>query len=188
MPPKVTYIEGIIGAGKTTYCQILREDGHTVYGEPVTALPKLLAEFYRDPSGSAFELQRRIMLGYRNHLLQLIKALQDPQAPAQRIYIERSPHSCYHVFSKQALASGHITPEQFAALTDQYAEVVELIRTKNIKEEVEYMNVSVEMAMARVAVRGNVGDTAVTAEYQEALRLRYSSWLESLERYDCLAI
>jgi len=181
MPPKVTYIEGIIGAGKTTYCQILREDGHTVYGEPVTALPKLLAEFYRDPSGSAFELQRRIMRGYRNHLVQLIKT------PAQRIYIERSPHSCYHVFSKQALAAGHITSEQFASLTDQYAEVVELIRTKNIREKVEYMNISVETAMARVAVRGNVGDLAVTAEYQEALRLRYNCWLETLEMYCCLA-
>lgn len=168
-------IEGIIGAGKSTLCAILRTHGISVVPEPlgewVLAHPdggkpvNVLTEFYKDPNQRAYLFQSFCL---RTRVEQ-VRGL----APLANHIIERSIDADA-IFGSIQYQEGRMDPTEYAVYRYNYQQAKK--DTPCIQGRI-YVKTSVGTAFERIQQRSRNGETAIDVAYLSKLETEHEAWL-----------
>ena len=174
MSGAVIWVEGLIGAGKSTLAQKLSGLlDYRAFHEPVDS--DYLDKFYKDPKKYAFEFQMRQIVRRRKiHKLAISEAnhteyqgsILDRGLPGDR------------VFAKLHRFAGNITEEQWFTYELLFDEMIAEIRPPAL---LVFLDVQPDIAMERVKNRNRGAESGLTLEYLVTLRHGYLDLLAEIE-------
>ena len=172
MPKHVLFVDGIIGAGKSTSLTKIKEKypNLTVIFEPVDKWVQsgLLENFYSDPKKWAFKLQSFIMDSFVDELENAF------QNDVQFILMERGHLAAYTVFSYLHWTNGILTDEEYKKMEQKHYWYDRDLRKRGYVLDHIYLNTPIDVAMDRVALRDRVNEgKSISREYQESLANRF---------------
>lgn len=172
MLPCIIMIEGVIGAGKTTFCNVLGEllnsKGYDsrVFHEPIAEDDPALKLFLSDCDKYAFFFQIHVM----KKRIELYEKALELKSQGKIVIIDRSLRGD-RVFEEFFYRKGAITPNEH----EYYLTCIEHI-AKNIDKPdiILYLDVSVDDAISRISVRNRMNETSVyNTEYIMSLKCLY---------------
>jgi deoxyadenosine/deoxycytidine kinase len=187
-------LEGLIGVGKSTVLNILKEDyGYDVAPEPVDQWT-LLEQFYDDRKKYALAFETQVLCSYAH---KNFTGPREPMAPRVRaghavahaaahtphscdcaeatLVLERSPDSAYWVFARMLFEQGCMSEDDLAVLKRLY----DTLPVAHV-DHVVYLSASVETCMQRLAWRDRANESRrVSEQYLKDLDSRYLEWLRS---------
>lgn len=147
-------IEGLIGAGKSTVLNRLRDLGYKVIEEPVEKWT-FLERFYENPKKYALALQTQILLSF-----------VDLEIPDELVFVERSPAVSRYVFANMLRCENTLSDEDmglYAALYDTL--------TPWKPDVYVYLECPPDVCVNRQASRGD--SYAISNEYMNELEKYY---------------
>jgi len=168
----VLFVDGILGAGKTTALTSIQSKYpklRVIY-EPVEKWVQsgLLENFYDNPKKWAFQLQSFIM----DSFVEELEAAFKDNVPF--ILMERGHLAAYTVFSYLHWVNGILTDEEYRKMEEKHYWYDRDLRKRGYVLDHIYLNTPIETAMDRVANRNRVNEAkAVSKEYQERLSKRF---------------
>jgi deoxyadenosine/deoxycytidine kinase len=171
----VAWIEGLIGAGKSTLSQKLAGLlEFRAFHEPVEA--DYLGKFYQDPKRYAFEFQLR-QLARR----QLIHRLAEAEATARIEYkgaiLDRGLPGD-RVFAKLHLQAGNISEEQWTTYELLFNDAISRIHPPSL---LVFLDVDPDVAMERVRNRNRGAEAGLSVDYLKTLRKGYLDLISEIE-------
>ncbi len=182
VPGHLLWVEGIIGAGKTTFCRAIGPRLNLrVIEEPVATNP-YLDLFYSDPKKYAFPMQM-CLLTLRAKMQQLAMWEATGVGGYTGAILDRSL-SGDRVFAKQHAKNGNISPLDWWTYEQAYDA---FCRPISPPVRLIYLIVSPECAYERVQRRKKeepderACESAVTLDYLKALRDGYNELMEEAE-------
>lgn len=177
--PILLCIEGLIGAGKTTLCNELKEYiGSLNIGnmrvkiltEPVDYWRELglLERFYKDQTRWAFTFQLTALV---TKCIELMK-LDD-----NTIYIiERSPYTDLNCFAKLCNMSGSLDDMEMSIYKLYFEYFISQIETKCSIQFI-YLKTSPKICMERIEKRNRIEEKSIPIEYLVSLETLHNEWL-----------
>jgi deoxyadenosine/deoxycytidine kinase len=170
-PPLFGMLSGMIGAGKTVLADAIgARFGIKVYHE-MDKNKEQLERFYADPAQYAFPLQI--------HLLTQRANLQDSIPIDEPAILDRSPYEDY-VFAWMLCHDKHyITPEDYVTYNSLSRFVHSKLRRPTV---IIHLDVSPELAIARIRGRGRPMEAGIDIEYMRALSRAYEKFLGEISR------
>jgi deoxyadenosine/deoxycytidine kinase len=177
MSGPVIWVEGIIGAGKTTLTKKLAEalDLRAVF-EPVDDNP-LLEKFYQDPDKWAFPMQMYLMA--KRHTMQQLCAWEARHGEYKGAVIDRGLPGD-RVFCKMLSEDGKIIPECWD-IYQYFYDVMSL--NLPIPNLLVFLDADPETAFERMQKRGRDAESTVPLEYLQRLRKGYLDLLVEIESH-----
>ena len=171
----VVWVEGLIGAGKSTLSQKLAGLlEFRAFHEPVEA--DYLGKFYTDPKRYAFEFQLR-QLARRK----LIHELAQSEAVAAIDYkgavLDRGLPGD-RVFAKLHVHTGNISAEQWTTYELLFNQAMSTIRPPAL---LVYLDTDPDVAMERVRNRNRGAESGMTIDYLKMLRKGYLDLVSEIE-------
>ncbi|SHF08380.1 Deoxyadenosine/deoxycytidine kinase [Caloramator proteoclasticus DSM 10124] len=158
-------IDGVVGAGKTTLMNILKNEGFVPFEEPVYNNP-ILEKFYYDRHRYSFPLQ----IFFLNKRFKHIKEA----SLIENAVMDRSIYGDV-IFAKMLMESGEMSREEF----DLYIELFEnMIEHCHPPKLMVYLEVSVDEAIRRIYQRGREYEKVVERAYWERLNKHYQDYFE----------
>jgi len=160
-------IEGLIGVGKSTVLDILRNEYKLhVEPEPLNAWT-LLPQFYEDQPREAFAFELQVLCSYCH------------TAFADNAIIERSPDTARHVFVPMLYRDKCLTDQQFHLLHD----VADRMPSLKSADAFVYLRAPVHVCIQRLAWRnrGNEAHT-VTDSYLQRLSDAYDVFFDTAKK------
>lgn len=170
----VIAVEGIIGAGKSTFCEFI-ERRLNLYRipEPVEENP-YLDKFYADPPRWALHMQMWLVT---RRCQAIIKAQRGDFGDVRGILVDRSILGD-RVFAEINKSEGNISKEFWPIYTDFFETMAELISPPDM---IVYLNVTPGKAMSGVKSRGRASEnTGVTISYQQKLKAGYDDMIKRI--------
>lgn len=174
----ICYIDGIIGAGKSTVLEILRRRGYVVIMEDVDRWGVELSEYYNDPCDrTAFALDRAVRRS-RSEIMDIVKY----KHPDTIVFIERSPVS-NDIFSRLRHELGFLTEEHY----DKLLTTTPIESNVSDDEQITIrLNVSLTTAMKRIAERGRMSEDNICMYYLFRLNELYDDrFRQRYQTVDC---
>ena len=179
---KIYSIDGLIGSGKSTLVQKLKETLNKIQisnkkivfiEEPVKEWIEsgLLKKYYEDPKRWGYTFQN-------SAFITRAKALRDSieENGNDCIYItERSVATDRHVFAKMLYKSGYISDMEYELYKSWYNYFSKPI------DGIIYVNTSIENSLERIKKRGRLGESNITEDYIIDLYKYHNEWLENEE-------
>lgn len=174
-PQPILWIEGIIGAGKSTLTETLATQlGLKPYYEPVQSNP-YLDDFYKDPSRWAFAMQVHL-LRYR-YGVQKISGMESLLGHGGAILDRGLPGD--RVFAKQNFLMGHMSRMEWDTYEGLYNMFAIDVRAPSL---LLFLDVSPKTAFCRLKSRGReCEEFGVDLGYLEFLREGYLDLLREVE-------
>lgn len=172
----VVWIEGIIGAGKSTLTKLVAEKLklRAIY-EPVDDNP-MLAKFYQDPKKYAFPMQMLLMA--KRHAMQQLAAWEATHGADFRGAVVDRGLPGDRVFCKLHVADGNIDPE-FWDVYESFYNVMSLnLPTPSL---LVFLDVEPEVAHERMQKRARAAETGVPLDYLKKLRRGYLDLMVEIE-------
>lgn len=171
----VIWVEGIIGAGKTTFTKTLSErlNLRPIF-EPVDDNP-LLEKSYQDPVKYVFPMQLWLMA--KRHAMQQLAAWEDKYGEYAGSVIDRGLPGD-RVFCKMHVQEGNIDSE-FWGVYEYFYEVMSL--NLPVPNLLVFLDAEPETAFARMKKRGREAENEVTLDYLVKLRKGYLDLLVEIE-------
>jgi deoxyadenosine/deoxycytidine kinase len=177
--PRIIFVEGLIGSGKTTCLKHLEtyiaeaglEHKFAVVFEPVELWQSLnlLELFYKDRSRYAYTFQNMAFITK----VMALDALQDDE----KVYVvERSPHVDKRVFAAICHEQGDITANEWK-LYDLWYTFFMAKFVRNHRVEFLYLRTSVETCAERIKARDRRGEAGIPSEYLRLLETKHDEWL-----------
>ncbi|MBZ4663159.1 MAG: deoxyguanosine kinase [Caloramator sp.] len=158
-------IDGVVGAGKTTLMNILKNEGFIPFEEPVYNNP-ILEKFYYDRHRYSFPLQ----IFFLNKRFKHIKEA----SLIENAVMDRSIYGDV-IFAKMLMESGEMSREEF----DLYIELFEnMLEHCHPPKLMVYLEVSVDEAIRRIYQRGREYEKVVERAYWERLNKHYQDYFE----------
>lgn len=165
-------IEGLIGAGKTTLCEILKENNHVVAVEPVREWKvkngseefDVLEYFYKEPKKYACMFQT---LALRSRVEQGRNITHG--------FVERCVHSD-KVFGGIQHELKNMNDVEYATYLYQYEQAV--ADTIPVDGHI-YIDASVETCMKRIEKRKRTGEDNIESQYLNLLKKHHDLWLNN---------
>jgi len=180
-------VEGLIGAGKTTLCQNLRQrlgetrvEGREIIfvAEPVDVWSTfvdadgtpMLTLFYANPKNWAFSFQ---MMAYISRLAALKKARDEN--PDAIIVAERSLEADRYIFAQMLVDDGCINALDHKVYTHWF----DTFAGEYCPDLVLYLDTPVDIAEARIKSRARTGEDPIQRSYLESLAAYTTRWLDT---------
>jgi len=180
-------IEGLIGAGKTTLCETLRQrlGGSLIEGRKIVFVPEpvdvwstfvdadgtpILTLFYANPKKWAFSFQ---MMAYISRLASL-KNVRD-EHPDAIIVAERSLEADRYVFAQMLLDDGCINAVDHKVYTHWF----DTFAGDYCPDVVLYLDTPVDIAEARILSRARSGEDPIQRSYLVSLAAYTNRWLDT---------
>lgn len=175
------YIEGTIGAGKSTFLKLLQEalgDRIHCIQEPVQKWVDvgILQAFYDNPKENAYKFQTYTFLTRWKALREADKL---NLAPSVSRIVERSIYSDRYVFAEGLHESGMINDMEWTMYCEWWGSLQELEREVHKDDVFIYLRADPEKAFERMQKRGRDGEAEVSLDYIRENVSRHDRWLLS---------
>lgn len=176
MPGPIIWIEGIIGAGKSTLTRALADELKLrAIMEPVKTNP-YLELFYDDQKRWAFPLQIELM--GRRYALQQLAAYEALSEGGYRGAILDRGLPGDRVFARMHMLAGNISELEFATYERWFDIMTSSLRVPSL---VVFLDVTPEVALERIRGRGRKAEKDIPIEYLRDLRKGYLDLLIEIE-------
>jgi deoxyadenosine/deoxycytidine kinase len=172
--PKFIVIEGLIGAGKSTFIPILksylekRNQRVSVVKEPVDKWVSngILKVFYQDPKRWAYTFQAQ---AFHDRIQEIIKGFTES---TDIVIAERSPYSD-RLFMNVARENKHVSDMEFNLYQDWWSMWMKLIpKTPDL---VIYLRTDLNNCMKRIKIRHRDGESGISEDYERQLQEQHES-------------
>lgn len=178
-------LEAPIAAGKSTLLRLIQEAvgvDVVVVQEPVhewqdvNGAGNLLDLFYTDTRRYAYTFETYLLV---SRVTALEKAMRDHAHKPDTVFLmERSWESSRHVFGELTWSSGNLSPIEWELYKQTYQFVA---GNAPIIDGHIFLDVSADVAQARMKKRCRTEESTVPKEYQEALIKQHATWLASTQ-------
>lgn len=171
------WVEGIIGAGKTTFAKEVGQRLHfRVLEEPVELNPYLNL-FYENPKQYAFPMQIRLL--HERYMMQLLAAAERTGVGGYAGAILDRSISGDRVFAKMQKEAGNITQLDWETYERAY---MNMCNTLMPPTKLIYLDVQPETAMNRMLHRGRECELTISLDYLQRLKEGYEELLFEAEK------
>ena len=179
---KIYSIEGLIGSGKSTFIQKLKQsvDNPNIIflQEPVTEWlmfndsngENIIEKFYKDQHAYAFTFQ---MMAYISRIAMLRQAIR--KHPDAILITERSVYADKNVFASMLYAEGKMTDIEFKIYTKWFDEFILELPLSGII----YLDVPVDIAHQRIQIRNRTGEDDIPVEYLQQCKDYHDKWIHN---------
>ena len=174
--PKIIFVEGNIGSGKTTWLNKIEEKGIKVVREPVNAWQKtgILQEFYDNMKRWSLTFQYHAF----NTRLQTVKDLYSSHH--KYIFVERSPDCDKNVFAKNLYEQGKMTEMEWNMYNEWFNYTQEVYNDANypvIPDGYIYLRTFPSIAHERIKKRARSEEDTIPEKYLEDIHTLHERWL-----------
>lgn len=171
------WVEGIIGAGKTTFArEVARRLDLRLIEEPVESNP-YLEPFYQNPKRYAFGMQ--VLLLHRRYAIQQLASLEATGVGGfQGAILDRSL-SGDRVFAKLHRQEGNIGELDWRTYEEAYGIMCRTLLPPTL---MVYLDIQPETAHARMVKRSRDAEAGVPVEYLKKLRDGYQELIAEAEQ------
>jgi deoxyadenosine/deoxycytidine kinase len=167
-PNEMIVVDGVVGSGKTTLMNILKEElGVSGFEEPVMDNP-ILGKFYHDRKRYAFPLQI-FFLNRRFHML------KEAQAKKVSSVMDRSIYGDV-IFAKLLHDGGDMEKDEFDLYQDLLTNMLDHIEAPRL---MIYLRADVDTAIDRIEKRGRDYEQIVERDYWERLNREYEAYFSA---------
>ncbi|MBO1264085.1 deoxynucleoside kinase [Proteiniclasticum sp. SCR006] len=161
-------VDGVVGSGKTTLMNILKEElGVSGFEEPVTDNP-ILGKFYHDRKRYAFPLQ----IFFLNRRFRMLK---EAQAKKVSSVMDRSIYGDV-IFAKLLHDGGDMEKDEFDLYQDLLTNMLDHIEAPKL---MIYLRADVDTAIDRIEKRGRDYEQIVERDYWERLNREYEAYFSA---------
>lgn len=173
-PPRVLFVEGIIGAGKSSLCQSLARYmgcvGHVVevVPEPVDRWVEsgALKQFYADPVANAYKFQT---YAYSTRVRTINAAYRGCDPHVDLLIVERSPLSD-RIFMQIQKIQGNVSATDMR-MYESWCDLHDLVLPFRAEDaSYLYLDTTVSECVRRQGERGREAEGAIPADYQRLLK------------------
>lgn len=180
--PIILSVEGEIGAGKSTYIEILKNELISIGFKAVTVEEPVdewvqsgtLSKFYSNPKLYAFQMQIKALTTRIDKINSAIEKNKDVD-----IYImERSIYTDYHVFAKTLFLSGDMEEDQYRIYEDLWR--VFTTSCKVLPTHFLYINTSIDKSIDRIHSRARECEDKISEIYQRNLKAANLKMMEKM--------
>lgn len=176
-PNELVIVDGVVGSGKTTFMNILKEElGLHGFEEPVTDNP-LLEKFYHDRKRYAFPLQ----VFFLNRRFRMLK---DAEGLASSSVMDRSIYGDV-IFAKLLHEGGDMEKEEFLLYQELLVNMLDHIEAPKL---MIYLKCDVDTALSRIKKRGRDYEQIVERDYWERLNKEYEAYFDAYNLSKLLVI
>ena len=179
--PKIYFVEGNIGTGKSTFLSMIEKtygDKYQVIYEPVdvwtnfkdSSGKNILQYFYEDPKRFAYTFQNTAFVSR-------VEKLQEIDTSKDAIFIERSIWSDKNIFAKNCFESGMMSEIEYM-LYEKWFSWLE----KNLSigdYEFIYLRCAPETSFERMKKRSRSEETGVSLEYITQIHNQHEIWMKN---------
>lgn len=170
-------LEGIIGAGKTHFLEVIRKNFSNVKifteGIDKDIYKKSVKDYYTEPHTYAYPFQLTML--WRKMSDGLDAQEYDISTEGKGIAIvERTISSNNRVFCRIAYEKGYITEDYLKLYNHSYDKLKKALKQPDM---VVLLNCPIEFAFKNIADRQRAGEEFISLEYLEKLQGLYSDWI-----------
>lgn len=180
--PKVYFVEGNIGTGKSTFLKMiesLNNPKYQVIYEPVdvwtnfkdSSGKNILQYFYEDPKRFAYTFQNTAFVSR-------VEKLNEIDYTKDAVFIERSIWSDKNVFAKNCFESGMMSEIEYMLYTKWFKWLEANLQLKSNYEFV-YLRCSPETSYQRMKNRNRSEETGVSLQYLTQIHEKHEEWLKT---------
>lgn len=173
----IIVIDAVVGAGKTTYMNILSESLNLKYfEEPVDENP-ILDKFY----------QNRKRYGFASQVFFLnkrIKMLKEANSLNEKVLMDRSIYGDA-IFAKLLKLEGNMENEEYSLYLDLLDNMIDNVKSPKL---MIYLKIDTDSAIERIKLRGRDFEQTVEREYWENLNKEYELYFSNYELSPLLVI
>lgn len=196
--PLIIFIEGNIGAGKTTFLKLLENSGYFnekypnkkiayVY-EPVNEWTEykdsngkdILTYFYEDQSRYGFSFQWYVFM---TRIRAINKAIE---AGADILFVERSIFTDRNVFMKSLYEKGKLSEIEHKMYNDWFDWISAKFLINNYK--FVYLYLSTEECYNRILKRSRDAEAVIEYDYLDLINKNHDTWLTTYDEKKCVML
>lgn len=176
-PNELIIVDGVVGSGKTTFMNLLKEElSLSGFEEPVTDNP-LLSKFYHDRKRYSFPLQ----VFFLNRRFRMLK---DAAAMGESSIMDRSIYGDV-IFAKLLHEGGDMERDEFMLYQELLVNMLDHIESPKL---MIYLQCDVDTAIQRIEKRGRDYEQIVERDYWERLNREYEAYFKEYNLSNLLVI
>lgn len=176
-PNETIVIDAVVGAGKTSYMEMLSEEMKIPYfQEPVQDNP-LLDKFYYDRKRYAFPLQ----IYFLNRRFEMLKQASEAGKPS---LMDRSIYGDM-IFAKMLYEEGDMEKDEFILYRDLLTNMLDHVQAPKL---MIYLKIDTDSAIERIKKRGRDYEQIVERDYWENLNKEYEDYFSNYNLSPLLVI
>ena len=176
-PNETIVIDAVVGAGKTSYMEMLSEEMKIpCFQEPVQENP-LLDKFYYDRKRYSFPLQI-YFLNRRFEMLKKASKAGEPRLMDRSIYGDM-------IFAKLLYEEGNMEQDEFILYRDLLTNMLDHVEAPKL---MIYLKIDTDSAIERIKKRGRDYEQIVEREYWENLNKEYEDYFSNYNLSPLLVI
>ena len=183
------YIEGNIGAGKSTFLELFKEylvqnlPGSKVLPEPVQAWMEtqdsngksILQHYYEDQKKYGFTFQMNAFISRVNEIEEIRKE------NLQHLFVERSVYTDKNVFTLTNYKNGNINEIEHEVYQQWFNVFTEKFNLR--PKAYIYLKTSPETCAVRIKRRDRTGESSIPLEYLKELHILHDTWLAEEKKW-----